>query len=225
MAEAKIFKNNFPQVLMVHAASAIASNYELVVQEFDGCSIPVLKGCPVSGKTTAMKAALSVLGKKNDCISEATSKFIETKQGISTIPFGWDDCSCVKTLKNMAVNSYNACGSANVRKTYIPRTVPLVTTNLDLGDLKYKSRWLRIIFEDPNPKLAGMDRHSAERGLREAMKTAHKSVRVVTINTSNYIYNRMQDEDFASIVAKLEDDFPDLDQRASASYSLLLYVT
>lgn len=70
-----------------------------------------------------------------------------------------------------------------------------------------------------------MDRHSAERGLREAMKTAHKSVRVVTINTSNYIYNRMQDEDFASIVAKLEDDFPDLDQRASASYSLLLYVT
>lgn len=47
---------------MAHAASSIAANYDLVVNEFDGCATPILKGHPVSGKTTALKAVLSVLG-------------------------------------------------------------------------------------------------------------------------------------------------------------------
>ena len=54
--------NNFPQVVMAHAASSIAANYDLVVKEFDGFATPILKGHPVSGKTTALKAVLSVFG-------------------------------------------------------------------------------------------------------------------------------------------------------------------
>jgi len=45
---------------MAHAVSSIVANYDVVVQEFDGCSVSVLQGQPVSGKTTAMKAVLSV---------------------------------------------------------------------------------------------------------------------------------------------------------------------
>lgn len=40
----------FPQVVLAHAASAMAANYRLKVNEFDGCATPVLKGYPVSGK-------------------------------------------------------------------------------------------------------------------------------------------------------------------------------
>ena len=61
-AERKLFVNNFPQVVMAHAASSIAANYDLVVKEFDGCATPILKGHPVSGKTTALKAVLRVFG-------------------------------------------------------------------------------------------------------------------------------------------------------------------
>ena len=61
-AEKRLFKNNFPQVVMAHAASSIAANYELVVKEFDECATPILQGHPVSGKTTALKAVLSVFG-------------------------------------------------------------------------------------------------------------------------------------------------------------------
>lgn len=50
---------------MAHAASSMAANYELIVEKFDGCATPVLKGEPVSGKTTAMKAVLSVFGVKH----------------------------------------------------------------------------------------------------------------------------------------------------------------
>ena len=47
---------------MCHAASGMAANYNLLIDEFEGCPIPVLKGEPLSVKTTAMKAALSVFG-------------------------------------------------------------------------------------------------------------------------------------------------------------------
>ena len=60
--EQQLFQNNFPQVVMAHAVFSIVANYDLVVEEFDRCSVPVLQGKPVSGKTTAMRAVLSVFG-------------------------------------------------------------------------------------------------------------------------------------------------------------------
>lgn len=44
--------------------------------------------------------------------SESSSKYIESKQSQTTLPFGWDDASCMKTLKSMVVNSYNAVSVA-----------------------------------------------------------------------------------------------------------------
>ena len=43
-------------------ASGMAANYDLLIREFEGCPTPVFKGEPVSGKTTALKCILSVLG-------------------------------------------------------------------------------------------------------------------------------------------------------------------
>ena len=62
LAEKGLLQNNFPQALMCHAASGMAANYDLLIDEFEGCPTPVLQGEPLSGKTTAMKAALSVFG-------------------------------------------------------------------------------------------------------------------------------------------------------------------
>lgn len=53
------FANNFLQVLMAHAASALAINFDLVVDKFNGCGIPVLIGHPVPGKSAALKSVLS----------------------------------------------------------------------------------------------------------------------------------------------------------------------
>ena len=64
LAEKELLQNNFPQALMCHAASGMAANYDLLIEEFEGCPMPVLKGEPLSGKTTSMKAALSVFGIK-----------------------------------------------------------------------------------------------------------------------------------------------------------------
>ena len=59
-AEKVLFGNNLPQVLMAHAASSLCANFDLTIDLFDGLAIPVLIGHPVSGKSTALKAVLSV---------------------------------------------------------------------------------------------------------------------------------------------------------------------
>jgi len=52
LAEKSLLANNFPQGLMTIAR----------VKRFGGCALPVLFGAPQSAKTTALKAALSVVG-------------------------------------------------------------------------------------------------------------------------------------------------------------------
>ncbi|XP_028417068.1 uncharacterized protein LOC114541331 [Dendronephthya gigantea] len=75
VTEKALFQNNYPQVVLAHAGSSMACNYDLILKKFDGCAIPVLMGPSVSGKTTALKAVMSIfgirkftceLGKRND---------------------------------------------------------------------------------------------------------------------------------------------------------------
>ena len=47
-------------------------------------------------------------------IAESSAKYIENKQSQTTLPFGWDDASCMKTLKALVVNSYNAVSVSNI---------------------------------------------------------------------------------------------------------------
>ena len=60
LAEKALFQNMYPQVVLTHAASSMAANYCAIIEIYKGCSVPFLKGRPVSVKTTALKAALSV---------------------------------------------------------------------------------------------------------------------------------------------------------------------
>lgn len=62
MAERQLFQNNFSQVIIGHVASGIASKYDLVQEIWEGCAIPVFKGPPICGKTTALRAVVSVFG-------------------------------------------------------------------------------------------------------------------------------------------------------------------
>ncbi|XP_028416079.1 uncharacterized protein LOC114539668 [Dendronephthya gigantea] len=113
---------------MGHAASEMAAKYHLLIQEFGGCPTPVFMGEPLSGKTTALAAAFSVFG-IHKFSSECSSKFIEKRQSMTTIPFGWDDLLNVKVMKNVTVNLYNVAGSATLLSSLKLHTVPLITKN------------------------------------------------------------------------------------------------
>jgi len=227
-AEKDLFGNNYPQVVMAHAVSSLAANFDLVIETFDGCGIPVLVGHPVSGKSTALKAVLSVFG-DNTLINSVTKKYIERRQSATTIPFGWDDVSDPKMLGEVAVSSFNQAGSATMRGENKPHTVPMVTTNLDSKHLKVKSRWFRIQFEEISPKYKGEERWRKEVALRKAMSNARRSISVVT----SYIHNCLVDlstsaNEYDEVERIVEDASKasaasDIDHRAQRQFTLMLF--
>ena len=71
---------------------------------------------------------------------------------------------------------------------------------------RIKSRWLRIPFEELDPKLKGIERINAESELREAMQQSHKSLPLVTCNVHMAIAGRLEDPDSIQITEQLEEE-------------------
>lgn len=71
----------------------MGANYNSIIEMFDGCSIPVLRGHPVSGKTTALKAVLSVFGIKR--FSSGNSDNFQCNK--------WRGKMCIPRTKNYTV--------------------------------------------------------------------------------------------------------------------------
>ncbi|PFX22429.1 PiggyBac transposable element-derived protein 1 [Stylophora pistillata] len=135
LAEQNLLANNFPQGLMTIACVAIGANYDLVVKKFGGCTLPVLFGAPQSAKTTALKAALSVVG-NTDIVQVMTFKAIMDAVCKTSIPFGWDDCEKNATMKQVAIALFKQGGTKSYLGRKIPRIFPIMTTNVDGKTLK-----------------------------------------------------------------------------------------
>ena len=56
--------------------------------------------------------------------AECSSKYIENKQSQTSVQFGWDDASCMKTLKSVAVNSNKAVSVNAV--TFVLNSISIV---------------------------------------------------------------------------------------------------
>ncbi|CAB3990910.1 Hypothetical predicted protein, partial [Paramuricea clavata] len=63
-------------------------------------------GQPVSGQSTAVSIAMSILGHKTS-IGELTSAGALKLTKGRTLPFWWDDASDFSVLEELAVSSYN----------------------------------------------------------------------------------------------------------------------
>ena len=59
--------NNFGQAVLTLGCVGMGANFETIQSILGGCAMGVLYGHPMSGKTTVLKAALSVIG-QNDVI-------------------------------------------------------------------------------------------------------------------------------------------------------------
>ena len=70
---------------------------------------------------------------------------------------------------------------------------------------RFRFRWLRIPFEELNPKLQGNDKLKAEASLRTAMEDAHKSIPIVTCHIASAIKGRLEDDDFLHAIEAEED--------------------
>ena len=75
MAEKSLLANNFQQGLTTIIERVTnGANYDPVIQKLCGCALPVLFRAPQFAKTTALKAALSLVG--NTDIKHGTQEYV-----------------------------------------------------------------------------------------------------------------------------------------------------
>lgn len=154
-------KHNFIPALFVIAGALMSFHYIYVVHLWGGCSMVIAKGESETGKSTAIRAALSLFGCENigHFVKGTNAAFIE-RSTLSTLPYGIDDPCKGKSGKSkanqldiseLAVDLYNSARSANLKTGSIkPRSIPIVATNYDIEEEgRVCSRTILIPFSNP----------------------------------------------------------------------------
>ena len=94
---------------------------------------------------------------------------------------------------------------------------------------RVKSRWFRIQFEELSPKLKGSERCQKEVALKTAMKTASKSISVVTSHIHKCIVGICdEDNDFQQMESFIEEacstpSLSEIDHRAQRQFAVMLF--
>ena len=78
--------------LLVLAGTLMAFHYHSVVHIYGGCSTTVATGCSETGKSTAIRAALSLFGCDDigRYVKGTNAAFLE-RSSLSTLPYSIDD--------------------------------------------------------------------------------------------------------------------------------------
>ena len=119
--------------LLVVAGTLMSFHYRTVIEKHMGCPIVVASGSSGTGKTTSIKAALSLFG-RSTMFSKGTNARMLERAARSTIPFGIDDPAKSKTnnldIGELCVDLYNGQKTINLRTgSCHPLSTAIVATN------------------------------------------------------------------------------------------------
>ena len=130
-------KHNYNSSLLVIGGVVMSLHFRSVVEEFSGCPIIVALGPPETGKTTAIRAGLSLVGVKEHYV-KGTQAFFRQRAAMSTLPFGIDDPPQVSRNSNLDINDliidlYNGGKTADLKRGSVkPYSLPVIATNFPL---------------------------------------------------------------------------------------------
>lgn len=134
-------KHNFIPSLLVIAGTIMSFHYQQIVAAYGGCSLTIATGPPGTGKTTAIKAGLSLCGcSNNNMFVKGTNRGFLERSSISTLPFGIDDPGHGKgksrannlDIPELVVDLYNGAPTTNFTTgILVPMSLPVVATNFD----------------------------------------------------------------------------------------------
>ncbi|CAB3983540.1 Hypothetical predicted protein [Paramuricea clavata] len=226
-------KDNFLATLLVLGGLGIGVHYDQLNKKSDrGVPLIMAYGQPVSGKSTTMSIAMSILGHKTS-IGELTSAGALKLTKGQTLPFWWDDASDFSVLEELAVSSYNNSikQTAYSKPATSSRTNALITMNPNSipkkirGDkqmIRVFSQIAVIPFKEINEEQNLETCMFLDEKLKTITTHLAKSVGVF-LELAPQFDVMHQDQMFIQILSEVKKN--KLDVRAQFNYSLLLYST
>jgi hypothetical protein len=130
----RCLNHNFLPGLLVVAGAVMSFHYRAVIKKYQGCSVTVASGASGTGKTTSIKAALSLFG-ISTMYSKGTNAGLLERSARSTIPFGIDDPKPTSKSNQLdigefCVDVYNGQKTINLRTGCCkPLSTAIVATN------------------------------------------------------------------------------------------------
>lgn len=105
-------------------------HYHYCMDLFQQCPTPIAVGPKGTGKTTAAKAFLSLVGHGAKHLARKLSEVENTHHcSMSSFPYIYDDPDNIKELKSIINNTFNRQVRATMRGTAVPQTGCMCTIN------------------------------------------------------------------------------------------------
>ena len=128
--------NNFLAAFTILGAGAMGLHYEQIISTYGMCPTPVAIGPKNTGKSTASKTLLALLGTPQFFIRDFTATAPSILNSKKTFPTVFDDPSDISKVKALIDDTFNQGGRGTSKTTIVSRSLGIVTVNLDrLGRL------------------------------------------------------------------------------------------
>lgn len=124
-------RNNFTPAFTLIASVGMSMHYECIMKMYGMCPTPVGIGKKNTGKSTAAKTALALIGTPQFFVRDFTPAQTAALSSRKTFPTVFDDPDDVGKVKSMIDNCFNAGARSTSRSTSVSRSVGIVTLNLD----------------------------------------------------------------------------------------------
>ena len=129
-----LLKHNFYSSLIVIAGALMSVHYRTIISMYGGFPIVLAEGPTETGKSTAMKAALSLVGMaKTGFYVEGTNGYFMERSAMSSLPYGIDEaCNGSKQLDlvKLIVDLHGGGKTANLKRgSFLPKSVPIIGSN------------------------------------------------------------------------------------------------
>ena len=139
-----ILKHNFLPGLIVMSGVIMAFHFSTVKEMFGGCPITVAIGQSETGKSTTIRAALSLFGCHQIArYVKGTNALFMERASKSSLPFGIEEAVPMKKgkvnkldLTELVIDLFDGAISANMKTGALkPKTVPVLATNFEVEEI------------------------------------------------------------------------------------------
>ena len=128
--------HNFNPMLLVLGATAMATHYSTIRDLGFHCPVPLIFGSPGTGKTTALRSGLSLLGcTEQRMFSKATKEKYASLCSTTTLPLIIDDPRSKDSISDLVMSLYNGAYEGTLSRGHgRPSTMAIIGANFTTSE-------------------------------------------------------------------------------------------